>query len=62
IPPLDGSKILWTILPGHMGLRYLQLERYGTLLILLLLLGPVSAAIAAPIRLTIHFLLNLFAL
>ena len=62
IPPLDGSKILWTILPGHMGLRYLQLERYGTLLILLLLLGPVSAVIAAPIRLTIHFLLNLFAL
>ncbi|MBO4794277.1 MAG: site-2 protease family protein [Deltaproteobacteria bacterium] len=62
IPPLDGSKILWTILPGHMGLRYLQLEHYGTLLILLLLLGPVSAVIAAPIRLTIHFLLNLFAL
>ena len=62
IPPLDGSKILWTILPGHMGLRYLQMERYGTLLILLLLLGPVSAVIAAPIRLTIHFLLNLFAL
>lgn len=62
IPPLDGSKILWTILPGHMGLRYLQLERYGTLLILLLLLGPVSAVIAAPILLTIHFLLNLFAL
>jgi Zn-dependent protease len=34
IPPLDGSKILASILPQKLGMRYLQLERYAGIFIL----------------------------
>jgi len=51
IPPLDGSKILATLLPGHLAARFMQLERYGFIILLLLaftgglgmILSPVSA-------------------
>ncbi|MDD4125215.1 MAG: site-2 protease family protein [Eubacteriales bacterium] len=36
IPPLDGSKILSSILPPRIGYRFLQLERYAGLFILTL--------------------------
>ena len=51
IPPLDGSKILACMLPGPMAARFMQLERYGFIILLLLaftgglgmILSPVSA-------------------
>jgi Zn-dependent protease len=51
IPPLDGSKILASLLPGHLAARYMQLERYGFVILILLavtgglrlVLSPVSA-------------------
>lgn len=37
IPPLDGSKVLATFLPGRMAGQYMQLEKYGFIIIILLL-------------------------
>jgi Zn-dependent protease len=36
IPPLDGSKILMGILPANLRYRYLQLEPFGFIIILIL--------------------------
>ncbi len=35
IPPLDGSKVIAAILPNNLQMRYLELERYGMILILI---------------------------
>jgi len=34
IPPLDGSHVLYHLLPEEIGLRYRQLSRYGILIII----------------------------
>lgn len=36
IPPLDGSKIISSILPRKIGIKYIQLERYAGIFILAL--------------------------
>jgi len=45
IPPLDGSRILAWLLPGNLGLRFMSFERFGFVILILLLaagaLGPV---------------------
>jgi Zn-dependent protease len=57
IPPLDGSKVLLRFLPHRFIRHYLALERYGFLVIVLLLAsGVFSNAILGPIR----FLYRLF--
>ena len=38
IPPLDGSKVLFSILPERMYFGYMRYERYGMLLLLLLVM------------------------
>jgi Zn-dependent protease len=40
IPPLDGGRIVIGILPRPLALRWAKLERYGILIVLLLLIGP----------------------
>lgn len=40
IPPLDGSKIVMTLLPAKLAASYARLEKYGLLIILLLWLIP----------------------
>jgi len=37
IPPLDGSHVLYHLLPAEIGLRYRQLSRYGILVILVMI-------------------------
>ncbi|MDD5687128.1 MAG: site-2 protease family protein [Elusimicrobia bacterium] len=37
IPPLDGSRILSAFLPSHIAYKYNQLERYGIIIIFILL-------------------------
>lgn len=49
VPPLDGSKILWGLLPAEIGRRYMQLERYGMLIVLLLLLTGAFSYILLPL-------------
>jgi Zn-dependent protease len=59
IPPLDGSKILMRFLPPAYDRYFLKLERYGFLiLILLLATGAFSSIIWAPVE----FLRGIFLL
>ena len=37
IPPLDGSRILTGLLPSHWAWQYNRLERYGFIILLVLL-------------------------
>ncbi len=41
IPPLDGSKILTAVLPTSLYFRYMEFERYG-FIVVLLLMKPIS--------------------
>jgi len=57
IPPLDGSKILFRFLPPAYEIYFHQLERYGFLiLIILVMTGTFSRIISLPIE----FLFRLF--
>jgi Zn-dependent protease len=41
IPPLDGSKVLAVILPPKMAAKYMKLERYGFIILILLVMTGV---------------------
>jgi Zn-dependent protease len=47
IPPLDGSRILTGILPSHWAWQYNRLERYGFIILLVLLYTNLLGAILA---------------
>lgn len=49
VPPLDGSKIIASFLPNRQSLRYLSLERYGMLFIILLVITGAFGAIVVPV-------------
>ncbi|MEO8032186.1 MAG: site-2 protease family protein [Gemmatimonadota bacterium] len=61
IPPLDGSKILYHFLPPGLGAQYRSLERYGFLILLLMLylLRPLFALLLTPATWMLDVLLNL---
>ncbi len=47
VPPLDGSKVLGAVLPEDKYFKYMQYERYGSLiLILLLVIGVLSGPLS----------------
>lgn len=56
IPPLDGSKVLYSIMPPHWLEKYFWLERYGFILLMLLLALGVIQAVMNPI---VFFLIRL---
>jgi Zn-dependent protease len=41
IPPLDGSKVLAVMLPPRMAAKYMKLERYGFIILILLVMTGV---------------------
>jgi len=41
IPPLDGSKVLFSILPNHVYMRLMMYERYGVILLMLIVFSGV---------------------
>lgn len=49
IPPLDGSKVLSYFLPGDMAWRYLSIERYGFVILLLLLFTGLLGYVLWPL-------------
>jgi Zn-dependent protease len=49
IPPLDGSKIVMTLLPHNLQQLYAQLEPVGFVLILILLYSGLSSVLIMPI-------------
>jgi Zn-dependent protease len=42
IPPLDGSKVLFSLLPGKMAWAFMQYERYGFLFLVILMVTPIG--------------------
>jgi Zn-dependent protease len=60
LPPLDGSKILARFIPQSMESQYLRLERYGMLiLILILLTGGFSKLVLGPVTLLYRLFLSI---
>ena len=49
IPPLDGSKILTSLLPTDMARAYLRFEKYGFVLILVLAFTGVLSKLILPV-------------
>jgi Zn-dependent protease len=59
IPPLDGSKVLAGLLPPHLAYSYMQIERYGMLLIILLIFLGVFRYVLEPMRMIGRLLLGM---
>jgi Zn-dependent protease len=49
LPPLDGSRILFSILPNDLAYMYMKLERYGMFILLALLWLGVTDKFIWPI-------------
>jgi Zn-dependent protease len=59
IPPLDGSKVLWTLLPDNMKPALEALERFGFIILLLLMQMGVLDVLFTPVGAVVGFLLSL---
>lgn len=57
IPPLDGSRVVFWLLPNTMAAAYYQLERFGIIILMLLMFSGFLGKIMMPL---IGPLLNLF--
>jgi Zn-dependent protease len=53
IPPLDGGRVVAGVLPPRIALPFMQLERFGMIIILLLLVSGILGKIMWPI--VMHF-------
>lgn len=53
IPPLDGGRVVTGLLPPRLALQYMRLERFGMVIILLLLVSGILGKIMWP--LVLHF-------
>lgn len=62
IPPLDGGRILVSLLPHHLAWRVARLERYGFIILLaLLFFGGLDIILTPLLRTFLFFIKNLFA-
>lgn len=58
IPPLDGSGILAGLLPERAAAQYAQIQRYGFLILMALMMTRALDLIFIPARILIRFLLS----
>jgi Zn-dependent protease len=59
VPPLDGSRIVYWLLPPKLGAAYYRLERFGMLILMALLIFRVLGAIIWPVVIyVLYFLLG----
>lgn len=58
IPPLDGSKLLMAVLPGRQAYAFAQLEQYGNLLLVALLVTGIISNIMDPLATGLWHLLD----
>ncbi len=58
VPPLDGSKVLLGLLPPQMVVKILPLERYGTVILLILLVTGILGRVLIPLVLGIMGVIN----
>jgi len=49
LPPLDGSKILLEFLPGELAYKYMGIERYSFIILIILIMTPVLSSILVPL-------------
>lgn len=57
IPPLDGSRVLQLLIPGKYYYKFLQYERYITIVVILLIMTPI---LTDPLSLMSGFISGLF--
>jgi Zn-dependent protease len=64
IPPLDGSHVLYHMLPPQLGMKYRELSRYGMLILMMLLLvgRPIFTLLMAPAFVLHNLAMSLVAL
>ncbi len=63
IPPLDGSKVLASILPNELASAYLSIERFGIFILFALLLFPIGGfSLGFLINKLIMFSINLLGI
>ncbi len=48
LPPLDGGRIAVSLLPNHMAYKYAQVERYGLIILIVLLATGILGRILDP--------------
>lgn len=60
VPPLDGSKILARFLPDSLAIKYMRFERYGMLIVIVLIVTGVFSKIITPIATLIFNLILTF--
>jgi Zn-dependent protease len=58
-PPLDGSKILETFLPASMQPILMTMERYGFMILMVLMYMGFFSAIIRPVMIFVDYLLRL---
>lgn len=63
LPPLDGGRIMVSLLPNHLAWRFAELERYGFFILIgLLFLGALDSILWPLIDLTIGAIFILFGI
>lgn len=62
IPPLDGSHVMYHLLPPHIGMRYREAGRYGMLLVFAFLFLGGTAILVAPMNFLYEAALSLASL
>lgn len=64
IPPLDGSHVMYHLLPPQLGMRYRELQRYGMLILMMLLLvgRPIFSLLMAPAWVLYQLAMNVVTL
>jgi Zn-dependent protease len=60
IPPLDGSRILAYFLPADMAASYMQIERFGLVIVMLLVFSGVLGPVLLPATIATNWLLHHF--
>ena len=58
IPPLDGSRVVLFLLPRNLAQKYAKLERYGFLILIVLLMTNILGKIIGPIAIFLITLLG----
>lgn len=62
LPPLDGGRIAVSLLPNHLAYKFAQVERYGFLILIILLMTHILDLIIFPlIQISQNLILWIFA-
>ncbi|MBF0566305.1 MAG: site-2 protease family protein [Nitrospirae bacterium] len=60
VPPLDGGRIVVSLLPYRQAYQYSKIEPYGIFIVLLLWVTGLAEYVLMPLKLLIHFIIDLF--